>query len=344
MEAREGGATLSPRISAFGLHPGYPTWEKEWRLLSPCRQEEGKGLMMEDPILRQASAMRDLFHAALSDERLEPLVWRYAGAYRAFFQQFASSERFTATFDDDLKIRVSLKDHIESMIYFHEMQEGDRGLIRFLKRKLRPGMSFLDVGANIGFYTLIAAKRVGQSGYVYSFEPVHDTYMLLEENIRLNALAVVTTYRIALSGSPGRATVYVPRHANKGMASIHCDMHAAADPEPVIVDTMDRIVQSSGINRADIVKIDVEGSELAVIEGSIDTLQKFRPLVACELSRENLSRAGCRSEDIVASMESLGYDRFGLSEQGDLVTHITIRDHENLVFVPKDSQWHVTAA
>lgn len=291
---------------------------------------------MSEVILRQAQAIRGLFQAALADARLEPKLWRHAAAYREYFRQFGPPERFVATFDEDLRLHVSLSDHIESMIYFHEMQEGDRGLVRFLKMAVGPGTAFIDVGANIGFHTLIAAKRAAPGGCVHAFEPVRETYGRLEENLSLNALSGVTTYRVGLSDSPATATIHVPCGPNKGMATLHRDAKTPTDPEVIVLDTLDRLVASGTIDRVDVMKVDVEGHELAVLEGAENTLKTFRPLVACEFSKEHLGRAGHHPEQVTEKMATLGYQPFALDERGQVFAHVVFEEHENLVFIHRD--------
>ena len=278
-------------------------------------------------------AMRGLFHAALKNEEFESLVWKYAPDYRAFFQIHAPVDRVQVTFDDDLVLAVSLADHIESMIFFHDMQAGDRGLIRFLKRLLKPGLVFVDIGANVGFYTLIAAKRVGYAGAVHAFEPVGTIYRLLEQNVDFNKFNSISLYRLALSDVCGEASIHIPMHANKGMSTLHPDPGCASEKEQVRTETLDRVMQGCGAEHVDIVKIDVEGHESSVIAGAVDTLRRFRPIVVCELSREHLERAGSSPEGMVAQMGGLGYRRYGLDEYGRPLAYARIADHENAVFV-----------
>jgi FkbM family methyltransferase len=282
----------------------------------------------------RAQRVRELFHACLEDPECEPLVWQHAPEVRAFFFRHTSPESFVASFDGDIKIWVSLQDHIESQIYFHEMQERDRGEIRLLKRLWRTGQVFFDVGANVGVFSLMAARRLGGSGHVHAFEPVGPTYERVLRNLALNGFGNVKANELGLSTREGAATMYVPSHRNLGMATPHAPHEAAGRPEGIGLTTLDRYMAEHSLDRIDLIKIDVEGHALEVLRGSRVTLETLRPIIVCGLSEAHLTRAGANQEALIRYLTDLSYRGFRIGEYGELAPVAELGVHENVVFFP----------
>ena len=294
--------------------------------------------MPAGPVMERAARVRELFADLIrSGGEAEQRLWQEAPKLREFFALHAGQEQFVAEFDQDLKLWVNLADHIESQIYFQGMQEGDRGLVRLLKNNCGTGQVFLDVGANVGVYSLIAAKRVAPRGQVLAFEPVQRLYERLQANAALNPKLTIFAERVALSESRGEAAIHVPRHRNLGMSTLHAPGDDS-DVETVMTDTLDARLRACAPSRVDWIKLDVEGHELAVLRGAKDVLDMHRPLVACELSREHLGRAGTSPEAIVEFFTALDYRRFRICDDGGLDADSVMTAHENDLFVPAEPE------
>ncbi|MBU2855950.1 FkbM family methyltransferase [Acidithiobacillus ferrooxidans] len=293
--------------------------------------------LVSGPVLMRAGRVREFFQEAMHDPEKESFVWEYAPHIRAFFHKCWKFGSFVSTFDDGISLWIDLSDHIESQVYLHDMQEGDRGLIRLLRRQWTAGKTFIDIGANIGVYTAMAAKRIGSGGMVYAFEPVQRTFKRMEDNIKLNNFANVKTYNIALSSTTGTASIWIPKHNNLGMSSLHPNS-TSLDEETIMAITLDRWVKQEKINTVDIIKIDVEGHELEVLKGALDTITKLRPIIALELSREHLGRAGTSPEDIAELLITCGYQAYGISDYGEALPANRWGDHQNALFIPNDYQ------
>jgi FkbM family methyltransferase len=137
---------------------------------------------------------------------------------------------------------------------------------------LSTGDVSVDVGAHIGYHTLLASRLVGPSGRVYAFEPSVTAYAALRANVSLNAAANVTTLRMAAGASDGRALLVEPPPGNTGEASVRMivsDGHFAGPPEPeeVAVRSVASVVGPQDARRLRLVKIDVEGFEPEVLRG-----------------------------------------------------------------------------
>jgi FkbM family methyltransferase len=164
--------------------------------------------------------------------------------------------------------------------------EISRGEVMFLRQLIGPGMTVVDVGANIGVLTVPFARLVSPSGKVIAFEPQRIIYQMLCGNLALNALDNVVAYNMAVGRVAG--TIAVPpvdytQAGNFGGVSVS----AAAVGETVPLTTID----SLAVPRCDFMKIDVEGMELDVLEGARNTLQRFRPRLYVENDRAEKSPA-----------------------------------------------------
>jgi FkbM family methyltransferase len=137
------------------------------------------------------------------------------------------------------------------------------------ERALARGDVCLDVGAHIGYYTLLAAKLVGPQGHVYAFEPSPDSFRALHENIELNGLANVTAVALAVGEQNGRAVLYEGPGTNSGLATLSTAL-AAKSTTPLREVTVDvgpitSVVPPEELVRVRVIKIDVEWQEVEVL-------------------------------------------------------------------------------
>jgi FkbM family methyltransferase len=161
--------------------------------------------------------------------------------------------------------------------------------------------TFLDIGANVGFFTVRAAKRLGQQGRVLALEPHPTRFDLLKGNIALNELVNVTALPYAAGSANGRATIFEPDHSfGPHPLDISC---AAPGDKAIEVDmrTIDTILDTIGAPPLSLVKMDVEGFEPQVIGGMLRTLERTGvPVIFEALDSEALSQSK-------SSLSKLGY-------------------------------------
>ncbi len=163
-----------------------------------------------------------------------------------------------------------------------------------LAELVKPGQTVYDVGANIGFFTILCSRLVGPQGRVYAFEPIPQNLATLRHNVALNGLSNVTIVEKALSSSTGTAEMFVSPwsafHSLNVEGATKQDNHGPQAGE-ITVQTvsLDEFVQGEGVRAPDLVKIDVEGAELIVVAGMRETLRSLRPLLLCELHDTKLA-------------------------------------------------------
>jgi len=148
---------------------------------------------------------------------------------------------------------------------------------QLVEHLLEPGMVVVDVGAHVGYYTLLAAKQVGPTGKVYAFEPESANYALLEENIGLNGYQNIVTVKSAVSSRSGSSTLFLTALDNGRHSTYHHDLPENGS-EVVKATTLDAFFESEEWPRVDLVKMDVEGAEEDVFQGMDRLLQKSEDL------------------------------------------------------------------
>jgi FkbM family methyltransferase len=157
-------------------------------------------------------------------------------------------------------------------------------VVHGLEELVQPGWTVIDVGANIGYFTLLMANRVGPQGKVIAFEPLIENFSILRENIKLNGHLNVVVENLALMNSTGRIEL---RSATPGaitwVASVRVDQNSAVESESVEAISLDEYVRKKGIAKVDFLKIDVEGAEESVLDGATSVLNRDKPVLLIEL-------------------------------------------------------------
>lgn len=181
-----------------------------------------------------------------------------------------------------------------------------------LDRILRPGMVFVDVGANDGYYTLFAARRIGAGGRVIAVEPSTRERVNLKRNIARNGLANVTVIPAALGAVCGTADLQLAQGVHSGhntLGRFANDGVKAESVERVTMRTLDEVAGEIGLDRIDFMKIDVEGAEAAVIVGARRVIEAARPLILLEISDKALRAQGSDARALIDALRrDLGYE------------------------------------
>jgi FkbM family methyltransferase len=214
--------------------------------------------------------------------------------------------RNTITIEDlplGLRLRAYKRDAVGRGLYRRKVHEPS--LSQFLlARFANPAENnFIDVGANIGYFSCLMSKLAGPAGKVLAVEPEPQNLRLLESNIKLNRLTNVVIHPCALGASEGSAMLGLYKPSNRGRHSL-LDKHAKSQIK-VPVRTLDDVAGNSGANVRSwsLVKIDVEGYESFVIEGARETLPRIETLVM-EFSPALLKNAGADPAAILSALST----------------------------------------
>jgi len=195
--------------------------------------------------------------------------------------------------------------------------------VEFILQVLGPEMVFLDIGANVGLFSLAAAKRHPKAK-VYAFEPCKWTFQILQRNLQLNSLDNVQAYRTALGDYTGEAVLQVNAVGRDGLNTIgrpsHTDCQIVAQ-EKVPITTLDAFLVEHGIGRVDVMKVDVEGAELLVFQGAKNLLMREdAPLILYEGYSWCTKGFSYHPVEIMWFLQNCGYSFFVFDDQTGKVT------------------------
>lgn len=185
---------------------------------------------------------------------------------------------------------------------------------RYVCDSLGPGQVFLDIGANAGYFSLLASRCVGESGMVLAVEPNPAMVKQLRQNIERNGLTNIAIAEAACSDLVEVRDLYVGNAYNTGNSSLSRDNLAWTKSVKVTCTTVDLLVEEYGLHHVDLVKIDVEGAELQVLRGMSTTLKHLRPKIITELSPSLLEGFSVTVDAVQEYLGVLGYSVSPLEE------------------------------
>jgi FkbM family methyltransferase len=224
-------------------------------------------------------------------------------------------------------------------------KEYERYQCQIMHKLFEVSNNFSDIGANIGFYSLYATK-VAQTLSAIAFEPNSKARTLLERNISKNELKTrVKVSPVALgSANQKNQTMYIPKFTGSGGGSFQ-KLHP--DEENSIIDNIEvmKLDTFAELNRyeVDIMKIDVEGYEMSVIEGAMDVIGTLRPTIVIELLRKWMKPFGYSPQDVLQLLSDLGYVCFEIGNDNlskiQIINKSTLGN--NFVFVHSQNGPHL---
>ena len=197
----------------------------------------------------------------------------------------------------------------------------EQATTQLFRRLITQGMTVVDVGANVGYFSLLAADLVGPSGTVYAFEPEPKNHGLLITNIEINSYTNIRTTQSAVSNTCGHTQLYLSQLDN-GSHSIYKEAaRGVAEELPVNMTTLDAFLESEGWPTVDLLKIDVEGAELSVLEGMEKLNQKSDGLhLILEYCPSLLHSAGVPPLQVIEKLASMNFQiRFIDEKKGALL-------------------------
>jgi FkbM family methyltransferase len=233
-----------------------------------------------------------------------------------------------------LKLKFDPNTYMGMFLYYRGIYE--EGIIKKLSELLKPGMVFIDVGANIGLYSVIGAYLVGDAGKVIAFEPQSGLESIFYENLRLNQLSNVALKSLALGKNSKPGKLYQVSRTNDGQAtlSVKDNERYFGNPVDVTVQRLSDVLVNLGIEFVHGVKIDTEGAELDVLEGFRKWLEKKPPnFIFFECIENHLKRFGGDTATLIYYLKQFNYRIYCLyrGRWRSIESHI---DHRKYAFSP----------
>lgn len=190
-------------------------------------------------------------------------------------------------------------------------------LTRFFREHLRPGMTVVDVGGNIGYYSILSATLIGESGKVLTFEPSSENCRLIQLSALRNKIDNIRLHPVALSNTSGSAFFSHHLGTNAGLRPSETETLLAPNCTVVPIFRMEQVIDEP----VHFMKVDTEGAEGLVVEGAKSLIEKYRPIYTCEFSMEMLPRvSGQSGKDYLSYFRSIDYDLYLLEKtEGEMV-------------------------
>ncbi|HUV88134.1 MAG TPA: FkbM family methyltransferase [Anaerolineae bacterium] len=213
------------------------------------------------------------------------------------------------------RVAFDFGDLIQRQVYFGLYDQAETELLR---RILGSGDIFLDLGANVGYYSLIASQIVGPEGRVHAFEPIGQNARVLTRTIAENGISNITVNEVAVGAEAGSLDLFVPDGdiGNSGWASI---VPSERRPRTITVEmvAIDDYLAAQSVDRVRLVKMDIEGGELNALRGMERLLrQADAPDLLCEVNPFLLEKLGLGAGSLGQLLDKRGYLLYEVGSSG----------------------------
>ena len=201
-----------------------------------------------------------------------------------------------------IHFEVDIHDYCGHFFYYRFEDTSQTTLFSLCKS----GDTVIDIGTNIGFSLLNMAKIIGSDGLVIGFEPDPANFIQLEKNISLNDFTNLKVNKKGLGDKPGKFKLENRIESNSGMKRIG----SSVDYVEVEIDTLDNFISASNnsLPKIDLIKIDVEGFELNVLKGALNTIRKYYPVLFIEVDDNNLRDESASARELIHFIAENDYE------------------------------------
>jgi FkbM family methyltransferase len=235
-------------------------------------------------------------------------VMHKSPALRAFFMKIIPPEylykkpSFRSYEWNGIKMNLDISNLVDHCIYFCTEQKALDNFIGHLKTS----DTIIDIGANIGYTTLLFSKTV-QQGKVLSIEPSKELYNTINDHLTLNKITNVTCLNIGLGETEKTAQLYKVSENNSGMNRVFENAETGFNSESISIKTLDDVVWEQRIEKVNAIKIDVEGYEYKILKGAYNTIKTHKPILLVEIDDLNLKEQQASPMEVFKFLEGLNY-------------------------------------
>ncbi len=250
------------------------------------------------------SAARNLFRTWAKFGKAPGLRYVWIQKYGP---RLAGSQPLVARLPNGCVVECDIREEVARQIYFSGIYESVDAYL--FCRLLRPGMTILDVGGNLGQYSLLSATAVGAQGSVHSFEPVPSNFERLSRNIRNNGLENVHLNQAAAWNEATTLTLELPSDSRDNAGSFQVSNPSGTTSGGFEAKSirLDDYVREQALGRVDLVKMDIEGAEVHALEGATEMIRRDHPLILMEVNRPALEALGSSPSRLMEIVRTHGY-------------------------------------
>ncbi len=257
-------------------------------------------------------------------------------------ENYLKRQEIASDVGGDYTLLLDLHDHgLQSTFYYFLPEYYEPETQRYIKENLKPEMIVLDVGAHIGFFTMLLASQIGKDGRVFAFEPDEKNFKRILLNIQYNQFKNVIPYQMALSNNIGKT--YLSHHTTSSghrlKSVIPLEVSTNEKVSEISETTLDEFMSQHQLSHVDFMKLDAEKSELLILEGGKNTFRdKKISSIICEIhSSKNSSLS--EHDKVREAFYDYGYKSFTLNEKlshkpylSELLPHEKIKGLQNILF------------
>ncbi|MFK7946489.1 MAG: FkbM family methyltransferase [Saprospiraceae bacterium] len=201
--------------------------------------------------------------------------------------------------NDGINFELDISNYNDWRVYYRVFDKS----MDYLLSTIKSEACIIDVGANLGYYTLNFAK-VAPNGKVFAFEPHPLNLNKLKKNIALNPFTNITIHDMAVGKENGRLCLEVAEKNNLGTSRVVLDKSRKQDIQVI---TLDNFIKGQNISEINVLKIDVEGFEMDVLQGAVEVIREHKPILFVELCDKHLRNYGSSALDMIEYLRSLKY-------------------------------------
>jgi FkbM family methyltransferase len=261
-------------------------------------------------------------------------IWRYCRGHRL-------TKPLVLSWYHGLRVRAYLGNDTSRLLFIDGYYEPNE--FYFLSSVLKPGMIFLDAGANDGLYSLFASRYVTNRGCVIACEPSQREFDRFQANIKLNGTWNIRSRQVALYNTNGKRMLRVAGYEHEGHNTLGDFIYEGVERirmENVPVKRLDDLLIEEEISHMDVIKMDVEGAEHAILEGAVRTLRIQKPLILLELSDAALKNQGSSATETICFLKNLGYFIYSFSPtSGRLIKALKDTDLKSNIVASPSAQF-----
>jgi FkbM family methyltransferase len=233
------------------------------------------------------------------------------------------------------------KGHSFTKCFYPGVDTYESDVRSLMKQILKTNSTFIDVGANIGYYSVIAKQLVGRSGKVISIEPNPETYKMLELNTSQNSVG--TPIQCAISQEHGEVELFVPISGDI-WASLNHNVFPEGQATTRFKVTswpLDDLIEEMAVDRVDLIKIDIEGGEFNVLLSAKQIISKHRPVVIIEYSTKTWPAFGASPDAMKQFLKNYEYRVFQFDTARNVLKvpnepEIWLSEYVNLILYPSE--------
>lgn len=229
-----------------------------------------------------------------------------------------------------ISLFLDISDVVDWSIYF----DFEDKTFQEIERLTKKGDTIIDIGANIGYVSLLCSQKTKANGKIYGFEPDRYNRDKFKKNSSLNTDLAVEIVPMAVGAKRGWVSMDVRKSHNRGMNQVIENLDRQSTSVELI--TLDEFVTSKSITKVDLIKIDVEGYEMDVLKGGENMLTSFLPKLVVEVDDKNLIQYGSSAFELIALLEKKGYSLYNADTKKTVSSQDNMSNcHFDIVGIPK---------